>query len=146
VSERVLGTIEVDAPPEIVFDVSNDMERWPDIMAGYRSVRIVGKEGHKVWFDIERVDDSSWRSWRVLRRDLMFAYAERHSPLHPFKFMHILWSYSLLGPTSTLMTWDMEFELSDGVADAASWLRTFEDHTESNLAAMKTYIENLVSP
>ena len=141
-SNRVVATIDIEAPAGAVFDISNDMENWPSIMSGYRSVKVVGQEGHKFWFDIVRDDDSGWRSWRVLRRDLLFAYAERHAPLHPFKFMHILWSYRETGGSTTAMTWDMEFELAEGVDDLFSWLKRFEEHTRSNMAAMKDHIEN----
>jgi len=37
--------ITIEAPPELVFDLARDVERWPRLLPHYLSVRVEGREG-----------------------------------------------------------------------------------------------------
>ena len=40
---RTIDARDVSAPPDLVFDVAADVERWPDILPHYRWVRLVDR-------------------------------------------------------------------------------------------------------
>jgi ribosome-associated toxin RatA of RatAB toxin-antitoxin module len=140
---NVIGAIEVHANMRHVFAISNDVLRWPEIMIGYKRTTIIGRQGHKLWFEILHSNGASWKSWRVVRPDLNFAYAERFKPKEPFQFMHILWTYKEVETNLTAMKWDMEYELANERDPNSEQLhKMLADHTPSNLARMKQFIES----
>lgn len=136
----VTRTVVVDAPLEFTFDVSNQIELWPQMMAEYKAGEVFDHQGRKIWFRLTDNNGRQWTSWRSLFRP-HFTYAERHEPKAPFEFMHITWTYRALGD-KTEMTWDMCFELPpEKRGEQDKWVVGMGDHTESNQAAMKKYIE-----
>jgi ribosome-associated toxin RatA of RatAB toxin-antitoxin module len=40
--------IAVQAPPEVVFDLARDVERWPELLPHYVSVRVEARQGDAV--------------------------------------------------------------------------------------------------
>ncbi len=137
----VKRSIIVNAPLETTFDISNQIESWPEMMVEYKEAEILKHEGRKVWFRLVNADDKEWTSWRMIYRP-HFTYSERHEPRAPFKFMHLVWAYKDLGDGQTEMTWDMSFELPDDKRDQeGQWVEGIGEHTESNQAKMKAYIE-----
>jgi aromatase len=135
-------SIVVNAPITKVFDISNQMDRWPEMMPEYRDAEILeAKEGRKIWFRLAHESGAEWISWRVLYPPYV-AYAERQEPKLPFKYMQIVWTYTPVGPEQTEMTWDMTFELPDEQkAEEGTWTKNMTAHTEINQTKMKTFIE-----
>lgn len=37
---RTTSRVDIDAPPEVVFNLARDVERWPDLLPHYRRVRV----------------------------------------------------------------------------------------------------------
>jgi len=112
------------------------------MMEDYAGVEILRREGKKVWFRLTCTDGTSWVSWRVTHAEGRFSLAERHDPRSPFEFMQHVWTYRELGPESTEMCWEMNFELPDvkrnAEPQAAAYLVA---RTDKNQAKMKSYIE-----
>lgn len=135
-------SIVVNAPIEKVFDISNQIDRWPEMMPEYKKAEILDtKEGRKIWFCLGHESGTEWVSWRMLYPPYV-AYAERQEPKLPFKYMQIVWTYTPLGPQQTKMTWDMTFELPDErKAEEESWAQDMAAHTEINQGKMKSFIE-----
>lgn len=139
---EVDSSVVVDAPVGFTVDVSNDLERWPRMMADYESVEVLRREGWKTWFRLRHRNGSEWVSWRVIDRDGGFALAERDEPRAPFTFMQHTWLYQGLDDGRTEMTWVMTFELPaedrPREADCCKYLGT---HAAANQQIMKAYIE-----
>ena len=141
----VQRSIIVDAPIETTFDISNQIDLWPQMMEEYQEAEIVKREGKMIWFRLRHQNGTTWTSWRMLHRP-EFACAERFEPKAPFKYMHIVWSYKPTGnPRQTEMLWDMRFELPDDQKHKEEeFTANMAKHTESNQQKMKAYIENHV--
>jgi len=54
---RTIDETVAEAPPDVCFQVAADVERWPDILAHYRRVRFLRKDG----FGEGLVEMSAWR-------------------------------------------------------------------------------------
>jgi ribosome-associated toxin RatA of RatAB toxin-antitoxin module len=59
---RTVDTLWVDAPPEQVFLLASDVERWPAILPHYRWVRMLDRRG-----DDGIVEMAAWRPFGALR-------------------------------------------------------------------------------
>ncbi len=137
----VKETIIVNAPVEKVFDISNQIELWPEMMAEYKGAQVLEREGRKIWFSLVDANGNHWTSWRMLYPPY-FTCSERHEPRAPFKFMHLVWTYKPLNEQQTEMTWDMHFELPDDkVGFEEQWIKGLSAHTRENQAKMKSFIE-----
>jgi aromatase len=137
----VASSVIVDAPLRVTFEVSNRLEEWPAMM-DYADVRILRREGAKVWFRLTSADGAQWVSWRVIHPNGAFALAERQEPRAPFRFMQHVWRYRKLVPDQTEMSWEMNFELDEeheAREDAAC--KHLLESTSKNQARMKAYIE-----
>ncbi|MDT0303924.1 SRPBCC family protein [Streptomonospora wellingtoniae] len=139
----ITKSVIVDAPVALTFEVSNRIDRWPDMIPEYLRAEILGYEGRKIWFRLTNQDQASWTSWRMLFPPYV-AYAERYEPIAPFVFNHLTWVYSALPGNRSQMTWDMYFELpEERKHEEETWRDRMAEHTEANQKAMRTYIESL---
>ena len=49
-------SIEIDAPAPLVFELARDLQRWPELLPHYRSVRVLEQRG-----DRRLVEMAAWR-------------------------------------------------------------------------------------
>ncbi|MCM8756747.1 MAG: polyketide cyclase, partial [Candidatus Omnitrophica bacterium] len=88
------NSIIIDASYDKVFDISNDIECWPELFGGeYKEAKIINRDNNKITFVLTDREGRSWRSFRLLFKDKYFTYAEREEPKFPFKYMKIIWLY-----------------------------------------------------
>ena len=138
----VTSSIIIDAPVSTVFDISNRIDQWPEMVPEYLKAEILDREGRKIWFRLTGNDGSSWVSWRMLYPPVV-AYAERYEPVAPFTYNHLTWAYQSLPGDRTQMTWDMMFELAEDLKPQEDqWRARMAEHTEANQASMRSYIES----
>jgi ribosome-associated toxin RatA of RatAB toxin-antitoxin module len=86
----VMRTVDqrvVAAPPEVIFEVAADVERWPDLLPHYRFVRFRATEGMRV---VEMSANRPfgpvrWRTWWVSLMDVQ----ERAGGVPAIRFRHI---------------------------------------------------------
>ncbi|GGO06181.1 MULTISPECIES: SRPBCC family protein [Microbispora] len=140
----ITRSVIVNAPVEVTFEVSNRIDKWPEMIPEYLRSEILRREGRKIWFRLTNADGASWVSWRMLYPPHL-AYAERHDPVAPFTYNHLTWIYQALPGNRSQMTWDMCFELSDELKDQEEgWRERMAEHTAANQEALRKYIESLV--
>jgi aromatase len=136
------NSIVINAPYEKVFDISNDIPRWVELFGGeYKKAEVVEKKDNKITFRLTDDEGKSWVSWRLLFKDKYFAYAERHDPKFPFKFMKIVWLYTPR-PEGTELTWIQHFEMDDKAKFNDAQVEGFiNGHSKDNLKIFKDIIE-----
>ncbi|MFA5144757.1 MAG: SRPBCC family protein [Candidatus Omnitrophota bacterium] len=89
------NSIIINAPYDLVFDISNDIPRWTELFGSeYQKAEVVEKKDNKITFRLTDEEGKSWVSWRLLFKDKYFTYAQRQEPLFPFKYMKIVWLYT----------------------------------------------------
>ena len=137
------NSIVINAPYNQVFDTSNHIERWTELFGDeYVKADVLEKKGNEITFRLHDKDGKNWISKRWLFKDLKLAYAQRHEPMFPFKYMKIVWFYTQT-PEGILMTWIQDFEMDPGFTKfTAEQIEGFvNEHSQANLKIFKKVIE-----
>lgn len=136
------NSIIINAPYGKIFDISNDIPRWTELFGSeYKKAEVISKEGDKITFRLTDDEDKSWVSWRLLFKDKYFAYAERLEPKFPFKYMKIIWLYTLK-PEGVELTWIQHFEMDEKAKFNDEQVEGFiNKHSKENLLIFKRVIE-----
>jgi len=136
------NSIIIDAPYDLVFNISNDIPRWTELFGSeYKRAEIISKEGDKITFRLTDDEDKSWVSWRYLVKDKYFTYSERQEPKFPFKYMKIVWLYTQK-PEGVELTWIQHFEMDEKAKFTDEQVEGFiNKHSKENLLIFKSIIE-----
>lgn len=143
---RIENSIDINADVHRVFDITNDIGKWPDIFHEYNGARVISQERDgrytEIIFELKNSEGESWRSWRLLDHRELTAIAERRDPLYPFEYMHLRWTYEPV-PGGTRMTWVQDFELDDKVdVPLPTVLERMVAHTKKNQGVIRDKIES----
>jgi len=136
------NSIIINAPYDLVFDISNDIPRWTELFgAEYKKAEITKKEGNKITFRLTDDEDKTWQSWRLLFKDKFFTYAEREEPKSPFQYMKIVWLYTQK-PQGVELTWIQHFTMDEKAKFNDEQVEGFiNKHSKENLIIFKAAIE-----
>ncbi|MFG2225062.1 SRPBCC family protein [Streptomyces sp. NPDC050161] len=108
------NAITIAAPLDLVWEMTNDLENWPQLFSEYASVDVLSREGNKTTFRLTMHPDKngtvwSWVSERTTDREGLTVRARRVET-GPFDHMNIHWSYSG-NKTGTTMHWTQDFAM-----------------------------------
>lgn len=137
------NSIVINAPYDLAFDISNDIERWTELFGDeYVSAEVLRREGNEITFRLTDDENKSWVSKRWLHKDKKYAFASRHDPMFPFKYMKIIWLYHEQDD-GVLMTWIQDFEMDPGFTKFSDeQIEGFiNEHSRHNMAIFKNVIE-----
>lgn len=140
---HTVNKILIKAPFKITFDVSNHIERWTELFGDeYVSAEVLKRQGNEITFRLTDDEGKSWVSKRWLHPEQKYAYASRHEPMFPFKYMKIIWLYHETDE-GTLMTWIQDFEMDPGFTkftdeQIAGFIN---EHSVHNMEIFKKVIE-----
>jgi aromatase len=136
------NSIIINAAYDKVFDISNDIQRWTELFGGeYKKAEIVKKEANKITFRLTDDEGKSWQSWRLLFKDKYFTYSEREEPKFPFRYMKIVWLYTLKSD-GIEMVWIQHFEMDEKAKFNDQQVEGFiNKHSQDNLKIFKEVIE-----
>ncbi len=106
--------IVIAAPLDLVWEITNDLENWPQLFSEYATVEVLERDGDRVTFRLTMHPDDdgkvwSWVSERTTDRSSLAVKARRVEP-GPFEFMDIRWEYSEV-PAGTRMRWVQDFAM-----------------------------------
>ncbi len=137
------NSIAIDAPYELVFDISNHIERWTELFGDeYVSADVLSREGNRIEFRLTDKDGNSWTSFRLLYKEHNFAYAQKNEPTFPFKYMKIMWLYTSMDD-GIKMTWIQDFEMDPKFEKFTDEqiVGFVNEHSQHNLKIFKDVIE-----
>jgi aromatase len=117
--------ITIAAPVDLVWDMTNDVESWPELFSEYASVEIMSREGNRVTFRLTMHPDEngkvwSWVSERETDRDALSVRARRIET-GPFAYMNIVWQYEKV-PEGTRMVWTQDFAMKPDAPVDDAWM------------------------
>ncbi|MEU1009891.1 SRPBCC family protein [Streptomyces sp. NPDC005890] len=117
--------ITIAAPLDLVWDMTNDLERWPQLFSEYASVEVLKREGEKTTFRLTMHPDDngtvwSWVSEREPDRSSRTVKARRVET-GPFAYMNIHWRYEEV-PAGTRMVWTQDFEMKPDAPVDDDWM------------------------
>ena len=106
--------IVINAPLDLTWDVTNDVEGWTDLFTEYAKAEILEREGDKVTFRLTMHPDEngtvwSWVSERTPDKKTRTVKARRVET-GPFDYMNIEWRYFEV-EGGTKMQWVQDFHM-----------------------------------
>jgi aromatase len=141
--------IFIEAPLSLVWEVTNNVENWPNLYSEYASAEILEEDDERVVFRLTTVPDEQNQTWTWVserRPDpaTRTVRAKRIDP-GPFEYMNIFWSYHDRDG-GTEMLWRQDFHLRDDapIDDAAMQAR-INANTPVQMELIKRRIEELVA-
>lgn len=143
---RIRHRITIARPPDEVFAVTNDIDRWKELFNEYLESTVLRREDSgrftKLTFRLRNNDGGEWQSWRILDRQDLVAVAQREDPLYPFAYMHLTWTYRpVVGGTE--MTWTQDFELDPAFeVPEATVVERMDAHGRDNQHRIKGLLES----
>jgi aromatase len=104
----------IEAPFDLVWDMTNDVSSWPELFTEYAAAEVLEESSNTVRFRLSMHPDEngtvwSWVSERTTDRAGRRVQARRVEP-GPFEFMDIEWSYAEEGD-GTRMRWVQDFRM-----------------------------------
>jgi len=108
------NSVVIDAPLDLVWDVTNDVASWPDLFTEYAKAEILDHTGDTVRFRLTMHPDEngkvwSWVSERTADPATHTVQAHRVET-GPFEYMKIYWSYEAVDG-GTEMRWVQDFQM-----------------------------------
>ncbi|MFE3323655.1 SRPBCC family protein [Streptomyces sp. NPDC059176] len=119
------NNITINAPLDLVWNVTNDIENWPQLFSEYASVEILEREGDRTKFRLTMHPDDngkiwSWVSERVTDRPSLTVNARRVET-GPFQHMDIRWTYKET-PKGVVMHWTQDFAMKPDAPVDDDWM------------------------
>jgi len=109
------NAIVIDAPMDLTWEMTNDIEGWPRLFSEYASVEVLERKDDTVTFRLTRHPDAengivwSWVSERTTDADTRTVRAHRVETGH-FEYMKIYWEYREVAG-GVRMRWVQDFHL-----------------------------------
>ena len=137
--------IVIDAPIDQVWEITNDVARWPQLFSEYAEANIVERHGDTVRFELvmhPEADGTVWRwvSERTTNREDWTVRAHRVET-GPFEFMKIDWRFEPVAE-GTLMIWKQCFSMRpEAPADDEQATEYLNRNTRIQMRAVKDRLE-----
>jgi len=147
VSGHTENTITIDAPFDLVWDITNDIENWPRLFTEYSSLEVLSREGDTTAFRLTMYPDDngkvwSWVSERTVDRANRTVRARRVET-GPFSHMNILWEYTEL-PGGTQMRWTQDFAMKPDAPVDDDWMTdNINRNSRTQMALIRDRIEQV---
>lgn len=108
------NAIVINAPMELVWSMTNDVESWPQLFSEYAAAEILFRDGDSVTFRLTLHPDEQGRVWSWVSErtpDETSRTVRAHRvETGPFEYMHIFWSYTE-GDDRVRMQWVQDFRM-----------------------------------
>lgn len=115
---RTDNAIVVDAPMELVWDMTNDVESWPQLFSEYAAAEILERDGDTVRFRLTLHPDEQGQVWSWVSErtpdPVTRTVRARRIETGPFEFMNLHWSYTQT-EAGVEMRWQQEFTVRQGL-------------------------------
>jgi aromatase len=147
-SARTECTTVINAPMDLVWDMTNDVESWPHLFSEYAAAEIIARDGNTVRFRLTMHPDDngkvwSWVSERVMDPQAHTVHAYRVET-GPFEFMDIDWTYRQTGK-GVEMRWFQNFHMKpDAPVDDAAMAEMITKNSVVQMDRIKNIVENAV--
>lgn len=144
---RTDNRIVVDAPLDVVWELTNDVERWPDLFGEYKAVEVLERRGPTVRFRLVMHPDEdgkiwSWVSERTPDPSTRTVTARRIET-GPFEYMNLRWEFRPVDG-GVEMRWIQEFQMRPGApVDDEQATAMLDERTAIEMRHVKDAVERV---
>ncbi|MEU6660201.1 SRPBCC family protein [Streptomyces sp. NPDC046821] len=139
------NSITIDAPLDLVWEITNDIENWPQLFSEYAALEVLSREGDTTTFRLTMHPDDngkvwSWVSERTMNRAERTVRARRVET-GPFAHMDIRWDYTET-PEGTRMDWKQDFAMKPEAPVDDAWMtENINRNSVTQMALIRDRIE-----
>ena len=139
------NSVLIHADLDLVWELTNDVERWPELFTEYAAAEILDRDRDTVRFRLTMHPDENGRVWswvseRTGHRDERRVVARRVEP-GPFRHMDIEWTYESESG-GTRMRWVQDFAMRpDAPLDDAAMTDRINTNTARQLVVIRDKVE-----
>ncbi|GGZ34376.1 putative polyketide cyclase [Streptomyces inusitatus] len=117
--------ITVRAPLDLVWDITNDLENWPQLFSEYASVEVLERRGDTTTFRLTMHPDDNGKVWSWVSERTPDEHSRtvraRRVETGPFQHMDIHWEFSEV-PGGTRMHWRQDFAMKPDAPVDDDWM------------------------
>lgn len=144
-SARTEASIVIDAPMDLVWDMTNDVESWPRLFTEYAQARILERDGDTIRFRLALHPDENGKVWSWVSErtpdPATRTVRARRIETGPFEFMHIFWEYTPV-EGGVEMRWVQEFHVKDEMPfDDEAMAAHIAENTSEQMPHIKEQVE-----
>lgn len=140
-------SIVIDAPMDLVWDMTNDIESWPNLFTEYSATEVLSRDGNTLRFRLTLKPDPDGRVWSWVSdrtADLETRTVRAHRvETGPFEYMNLRWTYEEV-EGGVLLRWTQDFAMKP---DAPFTDRQMTERLDLNcpvqMAAIRDRIESV---
>ena len=138
------NSVTVDAPLDLVWEITNDIENWPTLFSEYASLEVLSREGDTTTFRLTMHPDESGKVWSWVSQrtvDVATRTVRAHRvETGPFAHMDIRWEYTQT-PAGVNMRWVQDFAMKPDAPVDDDWMT---DNINRNSRTQMTLIRDRV--
>jgi aromatase len=143
--KRTDNFIVINAPLQLVWDITNDVENWPNLFTEYAEAKILEREGNTVRFRLTMHPDPKGNKWNWVSErttDPATHTVKAHRIEKGwFEFMNIEWYYEPV-EGGTKMRWVQEFQMNATSPVNDDWMENnINTNTKVQMGVIKEKIE-----
>jgi len=139
------NSVVIEAPLELVWEVTNRVEDWPDLFTEYAEATVLERTGPTVRFRLTTRPDENGKAWSWVSERTADSRTHqvraRRIETGPFEYMNIHWLYEPDG-AATRMRWIQDFHMKpDAPVDDAQMEERINRNTPLQMRAIKEKLE-----
>lgn len=137
--------IVIAAPLDLVWEMTNDLERWPQLFTEYAACDVLDHTGDTYRFRLTMHPDENGKVWSWVSERTLDAAARRVTARRvepgPFEFMNIEWTYETTDG-GTRMRWVQDFAMRpQAPVDTAGMTTRINTNSPIQLANIAEHVE-----
>ena len=142
---RTDNSIDIRAPMDLVWLMTNDVRSWPELFSEYESAEILAEDGASIRFRLTMHPDQQGRRWTWVSErtpDPATRTVRAHRiETGPFEYMNIFWEYTPIAG-GVRMRWVQDFQMKpDAPFDDAAMTEHLNRNTRVQMALIRDKIE-----
>ncbi|GGX88850.1 SRPBCC family protein [Streptomyces minutiscleroticus] len=137
--------IVIAAPMELVWDMTNDLQKWTRLFSEYASVEILDRDGDRTTFRLTMHPDDNGKVWSWVSErvpdPVTRTVVARRVETGPFQYMDIRWEYAETSE-GVRMRWIQDFAMKpDAPVDDAWMTDNINRNSRTQMALIRDRIE-----
>jgi aromatase len=116
-SSRTDNSVIIDAPIDVVWERTNDVEGWPQLFTEYAAAEVLGRHDGTMTIRLTLHPDAEGRVWSWVSDrtpdPAAMTVTSRRIETGPFEFMNLNWTYREVAG-GVEMRWIQEFQMKPG--------------------------------